>query len=91
MQSKYWMQRLADEFDLNDEHLPGLPVIELAGDKRVLIERHRGIVEYSSERIGVRVRYGTVCVHGCGLEVCRMTKEQIVITGRVDDIRLQRR
>lgn len=85
------MQMLADEADLPSEPLPGVPVVEVAGENRVLIERHAGVTEYSRERICVKVRYGLVCVCGCGLELTRMTREQLVISGRIDCVRLQRR
>lgn len=89
--NKQWLQRIADGMELDGEMLPGVPVVELAGDGRVLIERHGGVTEYSRERIGVKVRYGTVCVCGCGLELTRMTREQLVISGRIDCIQIHRR
>lgn len=85
------LQRLADEADLSGEPLPGQPIVEIAGDHRVLIENHFGVKEYSRERIGVKVKYGVITVCGCGLELIRMTKEQLVISGRIDAVSLQRR
>lgn len=91
MERRNWMQKLADEADLPAEPLPGVPVVEVAGEHRVLIERHEGVTEYSRERICVKVRYGLVCVCGCGLELTRMTREQLVISGQIDCVQLQRR
>lgn len=91
VQKRNWAQRLADGADLSSEPLPGVPVVELAGERRVLIERHGGVTEYSGERICVKVRYGQVCVCGCGLELTRMTREQLVISGRIDCVQLVRR
>ena len=91
MSNRNWIQRIADGMELENETLPMVPVIEIAGDKRVLIERHSGITEYSCEKIGVRVRYGTVCICGNGLEVTRMSGEQLVISGRIDAVQLHRR
>lgn len=85
------LQRLADEADLSGEPLPGQPIVEIAGDRRVLIENHFGVKEYSRERISVKVKYGVITVCGCGLELIRMTKEQLVISGRIDAVSLQRR
>ena len=90
-EKKRWMERLADSADLSGEPLPLEPLVELAGDRRVLIENHRGVVQYSREKICVKVRYGTVAVCGCGLELSRMTKERLVISGRIDSISLIRR
>lgn len=86
-----WMQRLTDQMDLSGEPLPGVPVVELAGDRRVLIERHGGVTQYSREKICVKVSYGLVQVCGCGMELTRMTREQLVISGRIDSVHLLRR
>ena len=85
------MQRLTDQMDLSGEPLPGVPVVELAGDRRVLIERHGGVTQYSREKICVKVSYGLVQVCGCGMELTRMTREQLVISGRIDSVHLLRR
>lgn len=85
------MERLADGMDLVGEPLPGQPLVELAGDRRVLIEHHKGVVQYCREKICVRVCYGMVCVCGAGLELSRMTGEQLVISGRIDQIMLTRK
>ncbi len=85
------LQRLADGADLPGEPLPGQPLVEIAGDRRVLVENHFGVKEYSRERIGVKVKYGILTVCGCGLELTRMTGEQLVISGRIDCVTLHRR
>ena len=77
--------------DLTGESLPARSVIEIAGDNRVLIEHHGGVREYSREQIGVTVKFGTVQISGCGLELSRMTREQLVISGQIHAITLQRR
>ena len=89
--TKGLMQKLADSADLTGETLPWVPVVELAGDRRVLIERHGGVTEYTRERICVRVSYGQVAVCGCGLELSRMNRDQLVISGRIDCVQLHRR
>ena len=86
-----FLERLAEGADLPGEAMPGQPLVELAGDRRVLIENHKGVTEYGRERISVRVRYGQLVVCGCGLELARMTKEQLVIIGRIDGVTLHRR
>ena len=85
------LQRLADGADLAGEPLPGQSLVELSSDCRVLIENHSGVVEYSRERIGIGVQFGQVTICGSGLELCRMTREQLIIRGRIDGISLIRR
>lgn len=85
------LRRLARDEELQDQPLPGLPIVELAGNRRVLIENHRGVREYSRERIGVKVKSGMVVVCGQGLELSHMTKQQLVIQGTIEGIRLEGR
>ena len=87
-----WLaDRIAEELDLTGEALPGQSVLELAGESRVLIENHFGITQYCGDKICVKVKYGHIAVCGCNLELNRMTKDELVITGRIDSINIQRR
>ena len=85
------LELLADSTELETEPMPAQPIIEIAGEQRMLVENHRGVSAYSSERILINVEFGTVCVCGCGLRLLRMTREQLVIRGRIDTVSLQRR
>lgn len=84
-------QRLTEDADLSEEIMPGQTIVELAGDNRVLIEGHMGVKGYSHEKIVIQVKFG--CIHVCGtcLELCRMSAQQLIIRGKIDQITLQRR
>lgn len=86
-----FLERLALDSDLMPEPMPGQTVVELTGDSRVLIENHKGVKAYGREQILVRVRWGILSVCGCGLELKHMSREQLVICGKIDSIHLQRR
>ena len=90
-QGRNWMERFADGMDLPGQPLPGQPIVELAGAGRVLIENHRGVTQYSGESICIRVSYGHVNVSGQGLVLSRMTREQLIISGSIDEIKIIRR
>lgn len=84
------LERLSNAADLPDEPLPGLPLVEIAGERRVLIENHLGVTEYGAQNIRVKVKFGQICVSGTGLELARMTRGQLIIAGRIDSIHLIR-
>lgn len=86
-----WMERLAEGLDLPSQPLPGLPLVEISGDKRVLIENHRGVTQYGRDKICVKVKSGQIMVQGCDLEMARMTRDQLVICGRIDCVSFLRR
>lgn len=86
-----WWERFTQGGDLPGEAIPGQSILELLGDNRVLIEGHRGVSQYGTEKIGVKLSFGMVCITGCNLELTHMTRSQLVICGRIDSIQLHRR
>ena len=87
---KHIMERIAMAADMSDEPIPGVPLVEIAGDRRVLIEHHCGVTQYGRCRISVRVKYGSVVVIGTQLELTRMTLQQLIITGKIECVQLER-
>ena len=67
------------------------PLLELCSDKRLLIENHESVLQYSLEQIQVRVKYGILCIHGARLRLCTMSNYHLVIQGRIDSIQIIRR
>ena len=88
---KHWIRRFTEAADLYGEALPGVPLVELAGDNRVLIECHRGVREYSPGRISVRVNYGEVRITGRGLTLAVMSRQCLVISGAIDCVEICRK
>lgn len=67
-----------------------IPLVEIAGERRVLIEHHLGVCSYTGEQVQIRVRFGEVHVYGSKLCIARMTGEQLVICGTIDRVDLVR-
>lgn len=82
-----WMDRL----DLQEEPAPGQTIVEIAGQQRVLIERHGGVVGYGRQEVSVKVPYGLIHICGSGLELTKMTAQQLIISGCIECVRLERR
>lgn len=71
--------------------LSKLPLVEIAGQNRVLIENHQGVLGYSQEEIRIKVCYGCVIISGTNLQLLQMSKAQLVICGRIDGLQLMGR
>lgn len=84
-----FLRRVVQEVDTPP--LPGQCLVELAGQQRVLIENHQGVRAYSRECILVKANFGCIRVWGSCLELAKMTREQLVILGSIEGIRLLRR
>ena len=81
-----WMQRL----DLPEEPMPTQTLVEIVGFDRVLIEHHSGINQYSDCCIGVKVKKGQIIVNGGHLRLMQMTADQVIISGCIQSIQLER-
>jgi len=77
--------------DVDTVPMPKVPLVEITGCRRVLIENHFGVIGYSTNEICVRVRKGSIIIHGTQLLLTKMSKEQIVVTGCIDGVRLAER
>jgi sporulation protein YqfC len=88
MRGKEMVERMTDVASRTGEPILKQPLLELCGEHRVLIEHHKGIGEYSAEAIDVKVRFGSIIISGTCLEICRITADQLVITGEIQSVML---
>ena len=83
-------EKVMHSADLQEETLPVTPLIEIAGDRRVLIEHHKGVTQYGCDNICVKVKFGQICICGKDLQLSRMTKDQLIISGQVNSVQIIR-
>lgn len=83
--------RMISTADLDAELDHRLPIIEIAGNQRVLIENHLSVYGYSSDKICVKVKFGCVCICGSELMIAKMSNEQLVILGDIQAVQLSGR
>lgn len=74
--------------ELYAQPLPTVPLVEIVGYKRVLVENHTCIDSYCPQEICVRVKYGCVTICGNSLRLDYMSPEKLVITGSIRCIQL---
>lgn len=79
--NKNLVERVVHRMDLQTEPVPGQPLVEIVGMRRVLIENHRGVAKYSGSEILAKVSFGYFSISGNELELLQMTKERLVIGG----------
>ena len=89
MKGKRLAPVLAGLFDIQEEALSGAPRIIISGSSRVMIEGHRGLLEYSRERIAAAGANCRVLVRGEELGLLAMDGRTLVITGRLWAVELE--
>lgn len=90
MRRKDMIGRMVQFASTTGEPIMKQPLLELCGEHRLLIEHHKGIGEYSKDAVSVNVRFGIIRIGGTDLEICKMTAEQLVITGNIETVTIQK-
>lgn len=74
--------------EIHVQSFSAAPLIEIVGCGRVLIENHISIASYDTQQIYIRVKYGMVLIQGDTLKLAYMSKEKLVVTGKIGSIHL---
>ena len=77
------LNALAELFDLPADVIAGLPRIELAGDRQLYLEHHRGLLSYSGERIDANTTGGVLRINGERLTLLAMTGDALRVGGKL--------
>ena len=80
---------------------PGLPALEwisdlsgraaratAIGSRRILIENHTGIQDFTPEQVRLSTANGPLCVRGCDLSLCEVRENALIVHGCIRQVDL---
>ena len=79
---------MTDKLDLPAVLAPNLPRMELMGTHSFYMDRHRGVLGYSTEAVDINGGSVIVRLTGRNLQLQAMTDEELRITGHIEKIEL---
>lgn len=85
---KHVVNKLIHIMELEPDILPGLPVIELFGNQRLIIENYLRVTDYSAEQIYIALSFGHLQIYGSNLLLARLAQDKLVVTGRIQKLSL---
>lgn len=77
---------LAEKMHIPGEIMPAAGIITVTGGRHALVQDHRGIVEYSEERIVLALKRGKLNLTGADLQLKAMNGGELVIMGRIHNV-----
>jgi len=80
------MDSVSDLIELPKEVTLNLPKITMVGGIQLYIENHRGIVEYTPERIRINSTMGILKIRGKKMKIKEVKVEELLITGSIEGI-----
>ena len=80
-------QRLAGMLEIPQDIILDLPRITMLGNQQLLIENHKGIIEYTPSLVRIKLNQGELIISGKNLILGNLQIEQILVEGTVEDIK----
>jgi len=77
---------LSDAFELPKEIMLNLPRVVIIGHSQMLIENHKGIIEYTPQKIRLNSIIGIVKIEGIGMNLKNIAIDDIIVTGRIKTV-----
>ncbi len=74
---------LADLLEIPKDLVLDIPKITLIGKSELFLENHRGIIEYSSQRMRINLSRGFLEILGNQLEIRALLPDEIKIEGDI--------
>lgn len=85
-EKKTFREKVADTFDASKEVILDIPKIELLGNCEAVIENHKGIVEYTPDRIVLEANPRRIRISGRNMEIKSVTQEMLFVAGTIDSV-----
>ncbi len=76
-------ERMADELNVSKEVILDVPKLVFIGDREVVVENYKSIVEYTETKIVLEANPRGLRFFGRGLEIKSITREMLFITGKI--------
>jgi len=86
MKRKREASRLDELLNIPKELSTNNPKITILGFEQLLIENHKGILEYQDYFIRLNTYIGIVNINGFNLKLEEMTTDDLMIKGKIDSI-----
>jgi len=80
---------LAEFFELPKDIMLDLPRLVLIGNLQLILENHRGIIEYSNEKVRIAVSNGEVIVKGSKLQIRGLFTDELSIEGYIETVKYE--
>lgn len=79
--------RLVSLLELPGDAMLDIARITLVGDRELVVENHRGLLEYTPSRVVLAVPEGQLAIDGEGLSIGAISAEQVILAGKIQALR----
>lgn len=77
---------VSEMFELPKDIMLNLPRISMIGNNQMLVENHRGVIEYTPQKIRLNSTIGVILVEGQDMDLKNIAADDIMITGVIKHV-----
>ena len=77
---------VSEMFELPKDIMLNLPRISMIGNNQMLVENHRGVIEYTPQRIRLNSTIGVIRVEGQDMDLKNIAADDVMITGVIKHV-----
>ncbi len=81
--------RLSKFLEMPKEVVSNVPKITMLGFEEMIIENHKGILEYEEFYIRINTFIGIININGFNLRLNQLTDEAVSVTGKIESMDLE--
>lgn len=82
----YIKERVAEVSEMPKDIIMDAPRVIITGNFQLNIENHRGLMEYTCDRVRVNTSIGVFRITGANLTIKNIAPDEIVIAGNIENI-----
>lgn len=83
------LQALAGLLEIPQDIVLDLPRITMLGNKQLLVENHKGIIEYTPFLVRVKLNQGELNIRGEELMLGNLQTEQLLVEGVITQVKYE--
>lgn len=81
------MEKFAEKLEMPKDVVSNCSKITTYNDNQVIIENYKGILEYLNEKLRIKTPKKILCINGENLIISAITDTDILIEGKIHDMR----
>ena len=84
------IRKIEKALEISEGIIDNITKITCYSNERIYIENYLGIIEYEDYMIRINTSDGDVFIYGIDLSIDELTKEEMVVTGKINNIQFER-
>lgn len=81
-----YIEAITENISIASDSLKYMPVLTFHGRNSLIIENHKKILEYTNQCIRIQTRQYLIMLNGVDLKINYCTKEEMKITGYIENL-----